>query len=197
VRDPSTLLIAFVLPLILLFLFGYAINLDTARTRMGLALLDRGAAAASLATAFENSRWFDIKVSDSVAPLKGDLIAGRVRGIVVIPQDFARRNADGRRRHRGDHRRLAAEHRDVPGRLCGGRARQLGGGAGRGARSRNRRRAAAAPIDVAAALLVQSRADQPLLPGAGLDGHRADHRSVRCSPRWWSRANGSAARWRR
>jgi ABC-2 type transport system permease protein len=95
VRDPSTLLIAFVLPLILLFLFGYAINLDTARTRMGLALLDRGAAATSLANAFEHSRWFDIKVSDSVAPLKADLIAGRVRGIVVIPQDFARRNADG------------------------------------------------------------------------------------------------------
>ena len=36
IRDPSTLLIAFVLPLILLFLFGYAVNLDTARTRMGL-----------------------------------------------------------------------------------------------------------------------------------------------------------------
>ena len=95
VRDPSTLLIAFVLPLILLFLFGYAVNLDTARTRMGLALLDRGAAATGLATAFEHSRWFDMKISDSVAPLTADLIAGRVRGIVVIPQDFARRNADG------------------------------------------------------------------------------------------------------
>ncbi|MFI4888931.1 MAG: ABC transporter permease [Steroidobacterales bacterium] len=95
VRDPSTLLIAFLLPLILLFLFGYAVNLDTARTRMGLALLDRGEAATSLATAFERSRWFDIKVSDSVAPLKADLVAGRVRGIVVIPQDFARLSADG------------------------------------------------------------------------------------------------------
>ncbi len=34
-RDPSTFLIAFVLPLILLFLFGYAVSLDPTRTRIG------------------------------------------------------------------------------------------------------------------------------------------------------------------
>jgi ABC-2 type transport system permease protein len=96
VRDPSTLLIAFVLPLILLFLFGYAVNLDTARTHMGLALLDRGEAATSLATAFQHSRWFDMHTSDSVGPLKADLVAGKVRGIVVIPQDFGRQIAAGR-----------------------------------------------------------------------------------------------------
>jgi ABC-2 type transport system permease protein len=95
VRDPSTLLIAFVLPLILLFLFGYAVNLDTARTHMGLALLDRSEAARSLATAFLQSRWFDVHMNDSVAPLKEDLVAGKVRGIVVIPQDFGRQVAAG------------------------------------------------------------------------------------------------------
>ncbi|MGH7003566.1 MAG: ABC transporter permease, partial [Alphaproteobacteria bacterium] len=35
-RDPSSILIAFVLPLILLFLFGYGVSLDTGRTRIGL-----------------------------------------------------------------------------------------------------------------------------------------------------------------
>jgi len=95
VRDPSTLLIAFGLPPLLLFLFGYAINLDTARTHIGLALLDRSEAAQSLATAFGHSRWFDVAVRDSVAPLKADLISGRVRGIVVVPLDFGRRTAAG------------------------------------------------------------------------------------------------------
>src|SRR5271154_3004436 len=94
-RDPSTLMIAFVLPLILLFLFGYAVNLDTTRTRVGLALLDRSQAATSLAAAYRQSRWFDIRMSDAVAPLKEDLVAGRVRGIVVIPQDFGRQVAAG------------------------------------------------------------------------------------------------------
>uniref|UniRef100_UPI0023513393 ABC transporter permease n=1 Tax=Rhizorhapis sp. SPR117 TaxID=2912611 RepID=UPI0023513393 len=93
IRDPSTLLIAFVLPLILLFLFGYAVSLDTARTRVGLALEDDSAAALGLAQAFERSQWFDVSMARSVAPLKEDLVAGRIRGIIVIPVDFAERRA--------------------------------------------------------------------------------------------------------
>ncbi len=52
VRDPSTFLIAFVLPLMLLFLFGYAVSLDTARTRIALVLEDRSAPALGLAQAY-------------------------------------------------------------------------------------------------------------------------------------------------
>src|SRR5271165_73301 len=89
-RDPSTLLIAFALPPVLLFLFGYAVNLDTARTRIGVAMLDRSEAARSLTTAFQHSRSFDVTMADSVAPLKDALVAGTVRAIVVIPQDFGR-----------------------------------------------------------------------------------------------------------
>jgi len=91
VRDPSTFLIAFVLPLILLFLFGYAISLDPQRTRIGLVLEDPGTPAASLAQAFENSRWFEVTGTRDLPALKRDLTAGRVRGIIVIPQDFSRR----------------------------------------------------------------------------------------------------------
>jgi ABC-2 type transport system permease protein len=92
-RDPASLLIAFALPPFLLFLFGYAVNLDTARTRIGLAMLDNSDAALSLESAYRSSRWFDVQTSNSVAPLKTDLVAGRVRGIVVIPQDFGRLTA--------------------------------------------------------------------------------------------------------
>ena len=94
-RDPACLLIAFVLPPFLLFMFGYAVNLDTARTRIGLAMLDHSDAALSLEGTFQSSRWFDVKASHSVGPLKIDLVAGRVRGIVVIPQDFGRLSANG------------------------------------------------------------------------------------------------------
>ena len=94
-RDPSTLLIAFVLPPLLLFLFVYAVNLDTARTRIGLAIQDRSEAAQSLAIDFQRSRWFTVDTHDAVAPLKAELVAGRIRGIVVIPQDFGRKVAAG------------------------------------------------------------------------------------------------------
>ena len=89
-RDPSTFLIAFVLPMIMLFFFGYAISLDPTRTRIGLALQDPSAPALSLAQAYENSRWFEVYGARDVATLKRELVAGRIRGIVVIPQDFSR-----------------------------------------------------------------------------------------------------------
>ncbi|MDT2022190.1 ABC transporter permease [Methylocella sp. CPCC 101449] len=91
VRDPSTFLIAFVLPMILLFLFGYGVSLDTTRIKIGLALQDTGAQARSLATAYERSTWFDVTGSRDVTSLKADLVAGNIRGIIVIPPDFGRR----------------------------------------------------------------------------------------------------------
>lgn len=94
-RDPSSMLIAFVLPPILLFLFGFAVNLDTARARIGLAVLDQSDAARNLSLAYQRSRWFAVSVSSSVEPLKNHLVAGRIRGVVVIPQDFGRREAAG------------------------------------------------------------------------------------------------------
>lgn len=94
-RDPSSMLIAFVLPPILLFLFGFAVNLDTARARIGLAVLDQSEAARNLSLAYQRSRWFAVSVSSSVEPLKDHLVAGRIRGVVVIPQDFGRQVAAG------------------------------------------------------------------------------------------------------
>ena len=90
VRDPSTLIIAFVLPILLVFLFGYAVNLDTARTRIGIALQDDSQAAQSLAADFRNSRYFDVVATGSTALLGDDLVAGRIRGFVVIPERFGR-----------------------------------------------------------------------------------------------------------
>ncbi|OYY67854.1 ABC transporter permease [Sphingomonas sp. 28-63-12] len=90
-RDPSTLLIAFVLPVLLIFLFGYGVSLDTARTKIALSLQDGGAPAQSLAGAFQRSRWFDVAAIGDLQQLKHDLVAGKVRAIVVIPSDFSRR----------------------------------------------------------------------------------------------------------
>ena len=51
-RDPSTLLIAFVLPVVLLLLFAYAVSLDAKDVRVGVVLESPGAAALELAAAF-------------------------------------------------------------------------------------------------------------------------------------------------
>jgi len=91
VRDPATILIAAVLPLILIFLFGYAVSLDTSRTKLGVALQDSSASGLGLAQAYQRSQWFDVTMARSVAPLKPLLVSGKIRAIVVIPADFGRK----------------------------------------------------------------------------------------------------------
>jgi hypothetical protein len=107
-RDPSTIVIAFVLPIVLIFLFGYGINLDTARTRIAVSLQDGSQAGQSLAGAFQRSRFFDVAATGDLAALKRDLVSGRVRSIVVIPEEFGRAVARGAVQFRSsptDHRR--------------------------------------------------------------------------------------------
>ncbi|WP_424341945.1 ABC transporter permease [Henriciella sp.] len=94
-RDPSTYLIAFVLPLILLFIFGYGISLDNARTRVGLVVQDDSAAASSLATTYVNSRWFEVTSSRAVAPMRDAIVAGDIGAIIVIPDGFGKGVAQG------------------------------------------------------------------------------------------------------
>jgi ABC-2 type transport system permease protein len=94
-RDPSTALIAFVLPLLLLFIFGYGVNLDTPRSRIGIDRRDGSQAAVSLAQDFVASRWFEVVDSRPVAALSRELVAGQIRGIIVIPDGFGRDVARG------------------------------------------------------------------------------------------------------
>lgn len=87
-RDPSSILIALVLPLILLFLFGYGVSLDTTRTRVGLVLEETTPATLDLAASFQNSRYFDVTVGRDRREFTSDLVQSRIGGILVIPDGF-------------------------------------------------------------------------------------------------------------
>ena len=95
IRDPSSMLIALVLPLILLFLFGYAVSLDATRTKIGVAIEAATPAARNLAASFQASRYFDVRLGRDRREFANDLVLGAVKGIVVIPATFT---ADQRRR---------------------------------------------------------------------------------------------------
>jgi ABC-2 type transport system permease protein len=96
VRDPSSILIAFVLPLILLFLFGYGVSLDTKETRIGLVVEEATPLTRDLAASFQASRYFAVVNGRDRREFADDLVLGRVRGIVVIPARFAADHAAGR-----------------------------------------------------------------------------------------------------
>lgn len=88
IRDPSSILIAFILPFILLFIFGYGVSLDVNTVKIGIVVEDTSPTAQDLVTSFKNSRFFDVQVSDTREVLEKKLVDGEIRGIVIIPSNF-------------------------------------------------------------------------------------------------------------
>src|SRR5690554_2912589 len=94
IRDPSTLLIAFVLPVVLLFLFAYAVSLDVRDVRIGLVQESESAEAKQLAAAFASTHYLDVTFLHDRREAARQVVSGQLRGFVVIPQDFAQRLAE-------------------------------------------------------------------------------------------------------
>lgn len=89
IRDPNSIMIAFILPLILLFLWGYGVSLDTNVIRIGVVLEDTAPEARSLAQAYSRTRFFNVEQSLYRENLIDDMIRSKLRGIVIIPEDFS------------------------------------------------------------------------------------------------------------
>ena len=91
-RDPRSLWIIFMLPNIMMFLFGYAIDLDLKNVRLGVCDLSRTPQSRELIEAIDASSYFSIVARfDNPAQAEG-LFARRVaRAGLIIPEDFARR----------------------------------------------------------------------------------------------------------
>ncbi|MDR2697524.1 MAG: ABC transporter permease [Holophagales bacterium] len=89
VRDPSSILIAFILPVVMLFFIGYAINLDTSRVRVGLLALDGGEKAKSFISALQASPVIDLYPILSQESLLREMAQKKLRGAVVLQNDFS------------------------------------------------------------------------------------------------------------
>ena len=89
IRDPSSNLIAFVLPLIMLFIFGYGINLDSGAIKIGLLLEDHSEEANRFADSFYGSRYFSVLPAQNRQQLDQEIMDGTIRGFVVIQQNFS------------------------------------------------------------------------------------------------------------
>lgn len=89
VKDPSALLIAIVLPMVLLFLYGFGVSLDLDHLRLGIVMEDTAPDAQSLVKSFTDSPYFDTKIVRDRRELAEDIESGRIRGFVVIPSYFS------------------------------------------------------------------------------------------------------------
>ncbi len=89
-RDPSSWIIAVVLPLTFLFLFGYGISLDTTVVKIAVVREDDSRDALDLATALTNSRWFLAVAAADRRSGKRLLQDQSVKAVVIIPAQFGR-----------------------------------------------------------------------------------------------------------
>lgn len=89
-RDFSSIAIGIVMPVTLLVLFGYGINLDVRNVPVAVLMEDDSAPARGVAAAFELSPYFSTQRVRTMNDAERMLMAGDVRAIVRIPSDFAR-----------------------------------------------------------------------------------------------------------
>jgi ABC-2 type transport system permease protein len=90
-RDPSSIAIGVVLPLILILLFGYGLSLDVANVPLAIVLEDHSPTATELAASFRLSPYFDATLTPSMNVAQDLMLQRKVDGIVRVQSDFSRR----------------------------------------------------------------------------------------------------------
>src|SRR5487761_5431 len=95
VRDPSSVAIGVIMPVMLILLFGFALSLDVTNVPVAVVLENPSPAATDLAAGFRLSRYFDAHYTTSMEAARTMMLDRTVDGIVRIRPDFARHLAAG------------------------------------------------------------------------------------------------------
>ncbi len=90
-RDPSSIAIAFVMPVVLLLLFGYGVSLDAKHVRLATVVEHPDTNSTSLIGSFQHSEYFVPMVFNSIQEAEQALMSHKVDGIVWLRNDFSRR----------------------------------------------------------------------------------------------------------
>jgi ABC-2 type transport system permease protein len=90
-RDPSSIAIAFVMPLVLLLLFGYGVSLDARHIPLAMVVEQPDTSSAGLVGAFRRSDYFDPRVFDNIQTAQQAFDRREVSGIVWLRNDFSTR----------------------------------------------------------------------------------------------------------
>jgi ABC-2 type transport system permease protein len=95
VRDPSSIALGIVLPVVLILLFGYGLSLDVENVPIAVVLEDPSPDAMELAASFQLSHYFDAQLLTSMPRAQQLMLAGKVDAIVRIRPDFSRQLSRG------------------------------------------------------------------------------------------------------
>ncbi len=89
-RDPSSLAIAFVLPVFLLLLFGYGVSLDAKHVPVGWVVDKINPETTSFTAAFEQSEYFQPQHYSDMATAKKAMQIRKINAIIRLREDFSR-----------------------------------------------------------------------------------------------------------
>src|SRR5713101_575677 len=85
VRDPSSIAIGVVLPVLLILLFGYGLSLDVRHVPVAVVVEDPSPEARELAARFQLSPYFDVQLLTALPLAQELMLARKVDGIVPHP----------------------------------------------------------------------------------------------------------------
>lgn len=94
-RDPSSIIIAFVLPFISIMIYMYGINLDSVRVTMGIKNDDPTPEVATLVKSFGHSKYVNSIYFDNMKDIETAIVRSKIKGAVIIPNDFSTKLARG------------------------------------------------------------------------------------------------------
>jgi ABC-2 type transport system permease protein len=90
-RDPSALLIAFLLPVVLLFVIGFGLSLDAHKLKLAAVIEAGSEPVRGISEALDASPYLDVYWAPSGQAARLALDSGKVRGILTMREDFAER----------------------------------------------------------------------------------------------------------
>jgi len=91
VRDPSSVAIGVVFPVMMILLFGFGLSLDISKVTVAVVDEDATGDSAALIGAFRLSPYFELAVTRSISEAKQLVLDRQVDGVLQIPSDFSRR----------------------------------------------------------------------------------------------------------
>lgn len=89
-RDSSSIIIAFVLPIVILFLYRYAVNLDSVKITLGIRNEDINPKISTLISAFDKNKYIKVYHFDSLDLMYREIRNSRLKGALIFPNNFVK-----------------------------------------------------------------------------------------------------------
>lgn len=90
-RDPSSIAIAFLMPVVLLFLFGYGVSLDAEHVPVGIVVEKPDQDTSRFISSFRESRYFEPVFLPTMPAAVESLAAGDIDAIVHLRHNFSKK----------------------------------------------------------------------------------------------------------